>query len=93
MSPLSSELKNKPSKKQREACSYCFLLHDVSYLSYPSTMKMEATYSSETSIDFQRITRRYVPVDRTLPQMICSNENCNDKRDLHTDTQTDGRDL
>jgi hypothetical protein len=27
---------------------------------------MEATYSSETSVDFQRTTRRYIPEDRTL---------------------------
>jgi hypothetical protein len=26
---------------------------------------MEATYSSETSVDFQRITLRYIPEDRT----------------------------
>jgi hypothetical protein len=26
---------------------------------------MEATYSSETSVDFQRTTRRYIPEDRT----------------------------
>jgi hypothetical protein len=30
-------------------------------------MKMEATYSSETSVDFQRNTRRYISEDRTLP--------------------------
>jgi hypothetical protein len=27
---------------------------------------MEAIYSSETSVDFQRITRRYIPEDITL---------------------------
>jgi hypothetical protein len=27
---------------------------------------MEATCLSETSVDFQRITRRYIPEDRTL---------------------------
>jgi hypothetical protein len=27
---------------------------------------MEAIYSSETSVDFQRTTRRYTPEDRTL---------------------------
>jgi hypothetical protein len=31
---------------------------------YYSTLKMEATWSSETSADFQRTTRRYVPEDR-----------------------------
>jgi hypothetical protein len=35
------------------------------YLAYFSTLKMEATYSSERSFDFQRIIQR-VPEDRTL---------------------------
>jgi hypothetical protein len=38
----------------------------VSCLVYSSTLKMEATYSSKTSVDFQRTTRRYIPEDRTL---------------------------
>jgi hypothetical protein len=29
-------------------------------------MKIEATFSFETSVDFQRSTRRYIPEDRTL---------------------------
>jgi hypothetical protein len=37
----------------------------VSCLAY-STMKMEAICSSETSVDFQRTTRRYIPEDSTL---------------------------
>jgi hypothetical protein len=35
-------------------------------LAFSSTLKMEATCSSETSVDFQRTTRRYIPEDRTL---------------------------
>jgi hypothetical protein len=35
-------------------------------LAYSSTLKMEATCSSEKSVDFQRITRRYIPEDRTV---------------------------
>jgi hypothetical protein len=31
-----------------------------------STLKMEATCSSEASIDFQRSTRRYIQKDRTM---------------------------
>jgi hypothetical protein len=31
-----------------------------------STFKMEAICSSETSVDTQRITRRYIPEDGTL---------------------------
>jgi hypothetical protein len=30
------------------------------------TVKMEAIYSSETLVDFQRSTRRYMPEDSTL---------------------------
>jgi hypothetical protein len=29
-----------------------------------STLKLEAIYSSETSVDSQRATRRYIPEDR-----------------------------
>jgi hypothetical protein len=38
----------------------------VSCLAYSSTMKTEATCSSETSVDFLRSTRRYIPDDRNL---------------------------
>jgi hypothetical protein len=38
----------------------------VSYLAYSSTLKMEATYSFETSVDIQQIARHYIPVDRIL---------------------------
>jgi hypothetical protein len=35
---------------------------------------MEATWSSEeTYVDFQRITRRYIPEDKTLHNHICEN--------------------
>jgi hypothetical protein len=37
----------------------------VSYLAYSSALKMEAC-SSETSVDFQLTTPRYIPDDRTL---------------------------
>jgi hypothetical protein len=42
----------------------CFTL--VSCLAYSSSLKMEGTYSSETSVDFQRAARRYIPEDGTL---------------------------
>jgi hypothetical protein len=38
----------------------------VSCLAYSSNLRMEATCSSETSVDFQRTARRYIPEDRTL---------------------------
>jgi hypothetical protein len=33
----------------------------VSYMAYSSTLKMEAKYSSETSVDFQQTTQCYIP--------------------------------
>jgi hypothetical protein len=43
-----------------------------SYTSY-STLNMEAKYSSETSVDFQRTTCLYIPEDRTLHNHRCDN--------------------
>jgi hypothetical protein len=40
----------------------CFLL--VSCWAYSSTLKMEATCSSETSIDFERTTHQYIAQDK-----------------------------
>jgi hypothetical protein len=42
----------------------CFTL--VLCLAYSSTMKMAITCTSETSADFQRTARRYIPQDTTL---------------------------
>jgi hypothetical protein len=38
----------------------------VSCSDYSSTLKMEAIYSSETLVDFQRTTRRYIREDSLL---------------------------
>jgi hypothetical protein len=38
----------------------------VSCLTYSSTLKMEATCSSETSVDYQWTIRRYMPEEITL---------------------------
>jgi hypothetical protein len=46
--------------------SDCYLLHNGFLLGLFSTLKMEATCSSETSVDFQRIARCYVLEDKTL---------------------------
>jgi hypothetical protein len=35
----------------------------------------EATCPSETSVDFQRTTGRYIPEDRTLHSHLCENLN------------------
>jgi hypothetical protein len=45
----------------------------VSYLSSSPTLKVEAKHSSEISVDFQRITRRYVLEDRTFHNHRCEN--------------------
>jgi hypothetical protein len=45
----------------------------VSCLAHSSTLKMEATCSSETLIDFQRTARRPTPEDRTLHGYSCEN--------------------
>jgi hypothetical protein len=42
----------------------CFML--VSFSAYSSTLKMEATCSSETPADFQLTTWHYISEDRTL---------------------------
>jgi hypothetical protein len=42
-------------------------------LAFLFELKMEATYSSEASVDFQRTTRRYIPEDRTLHDHRCKN--------------------
>jgi hypothetical protein len=39
-------------------------------------LKMEAIYSSETIVDFQWTTRRYIPQDRTLHDHVCENVKC-----------------
>jgi hypothetical protein len=40
---------------------------------YSLTLKMEATYSSETSDDFQWTTWHYIPEDKTLHNHCCKN--------------------
>jgi hypothetical protein len=45
----------------------------VSCSAYCSTLKMEAICSSETLVDFKRITLRYIPVDSTLHNHRCEN--------------------
>jgi hypothetical protein len=56
-----------------EICS-AFLM-PASCLTYSSTMKMDATCSSETSVDIQRITQNYIPED-TFFKLIIVREYC-----------------
>jgi hypothetical protein len=53
------------AKNQREA-SIKQKFMQVSCLALSSALKMEAKCSSETSVDFQTTTRRYIPEDSTL---------------------------
>jgi hypothetical protein len=45
----------------------------VSCSAYSSTLKMEAIFSFETSVDFQRTTQRYIPGGSTLHNHRCEN--------------------
>jgi hypothetical protein len=45
----------------------------VSCLAYPSTLKMEAKFSSEMSVDFQQTTRYHIPEDSILHNYRCEN--------------------
>jgi organic hydroperoxide reductase OsmC/OhrA len=63
MSPTSTAPKNKQSKTQQPETNKLALLAACFILAFSSSLKMEATRSSETSGDFQRTTRRYIPVD------------------------------
>jgi hypothetical protein len=47
----------------------------VSCSAYSSALKMEAICSSETSVETQRTTRRYIPEDGTLHNHRCENLN------------------
>jgi hypothetical protein len=59
----------------RFACLLCFppAFTLVSCLDYSSTLKVEATCSSEMSVDCKRITWRYIPEDRSLYDHRCEN--------------------
>jgi hypothetical protein len=58
-----------PSKKP----AWKKVANRASCSAYSSTLKMEAMCSSETSADFQRTTRRYIPEDSTLYNHHCEN--------------------
>jgi hypothetical protein len=71
--PPSSGSRNKPRNNpvRKQVASRAFTL--VSWSAYSSTLKMERIFSSETSVDFQRTTRRYIPEDSTLQNHPCEN--------------------
>jgi hypothetical protein len=49
-----------------DQCSAFYLSHIGFLLGHFSTQKVQATYSSETSVDFQRTTRHYIPEYRAI---------------------------
>jgi hypothetical protein len=55
-------LKEEP--EQVDLLATCFTL--VSWFAYSLALKMEVTWSSETSADYQQTTRHYIPEDRIL---------------------------
>jgi hypothetical protein len=57
---------SKAANQREVLLSTCFTM--VSCLAYFSTLEMDATCSSETSVDFQRTTG-----DRSLPSHSCEN--------------------
>jgi hypothetical protein len=50
--------------------SQATLLHADFFLGLFLTLKIEVKYSSETSVDFQRITGRYIPEGSTLHSFL-----------------------
>jgi hypothetical protein len=62
----------------------------ISCSDYSSTLKMENIYSSETSVDFQQTTRRYIPEDTTLlqSQTFYTGSTCGS---THTPRETSGK--
>jgi hypothetical protein len=63
-----------PINKVFIVCSACHLLSLLFLFSaYSSILKMEATCSSEMSIDFHRTTRRYIPEDGNLSDHLSEN--------------------
>jgi hypothetical protein len=54
------------ARNQRERTRLATCFHVGFFLSLSSSLKMETICSSETSVVFQRTTRRYIPVDSIL---------------------------
>jgi hypothetical protein len=64
------------ARKQHDALLATFFTL-IFCLAYSSALKMEATHSSEISIDFQQCTQHYVPEDRILQIFNCLEHSLN----------------
>jgi hypothetical protein len=62
-----NKFSKKPARKQVPSRAL------VSCSAYSSTLKMEAIFLSEMSVDSQRTTRRHIPEDDTLHNHRCEN--------------------
>jgi hypothetical protein len=59
----------------------CFIM--VGRLAHSSNLKMGATCFSETSVDFQRTTRRHIPEEKTLYLLSFTEEPSNVRIQSH----------
>jgi hypothetical protein len=66
-----SEETNMKQAASRAQLAACFM--PVSCMAYASTLKMGATCSSETLVDFHWTTQCYIPEDMTLHNHCCEN--------------------
>jgi hypothetical protein len=66
-------LQGRRVSRARNQCEAGSKQSPVSRWGYYSAMKMEVTFFSEVSVDFQRTTRRYIPEDGALRNHRCKN--------------------
>jgi hypothetical protein len=71
------------ARHQHEVTLFATSFMLVSCLSYSSTLKMEVTCYSETSLDFQLTTLRYIPEDRNLYLSKGSDPDPGSHTDIH----------
>jgi hypothetical protein len=54
------------------------------FFAYYSTLRMEALWSFEASVNFHQIARRYSPEDRILHDYFCGNIKSNNAEKLQS---------
>jgi hypothetical protein len=75
VSPPSSELKSKPNKNQLESGSNYSLFNTGSLLDYLYETENKDIHSSETSMNFYRTARNYIPEDKSAQGNVYSLSN------------------